>query len=417
MQIFERLVLKSKPSWGTYDMLAEAVQTKCKWRKQRLEAELGKLQKKKTLRMNEQSEQRSHGIVDRMAAVNIGKVTMPLSLFPSSSKSISAISPLRKTVGIFPNTASAAMRSDDIRNTTLGSIKAQREEATKIESKANMGERRQVDLAEIRDPGQEDSHVLSGVTSTEYSGFGVSSTVKGALGGQSPTKTHSQRSFQSQLRLPLGGGVSSEMGTIRLLGINSTSFSTKTPMPVNSPNKSQSMQSFDVAKETKLATSQALKQSTPSPEKALRALQALHGHHAEEFGESTKSAFRKTDPTTLDKYRWCASRGGPADPDPLRAKTANILDKDGRPVIESARDNPALAYDFESASNRYDIEQREAAARLTAPPKGSNYVWNPYALHQPQGTGMLRWAHISPSSREGTRMAPRSPPPRSPPIE
>ena len=130
-------MLKSKPSWGTHDMLAEAVQTKCKWRKQRLEAELGKLQKNKTFRMNEQSEQRNHGIVDRMAAANIGKVNMPLSLFPSSSKSISAISPLRKTVGN-PNAASAAMRSDDVRNTTFGSVKAEREEATQIESKATV---------------------------------------------------------------------------------------------------------------------------------------------------------------------------------------------------------------------------------------------------------------------------------------
>ena len=47
-----------------------------------------------------------------------------------------------------------------------------------------------------------------------------------------------------------------------------------------------------------------------------------------------------------------ASRGGPSDRDPLRAKTATILDRDGRPTIESVRDDPTLADDFAAAAAR-----------------------------------------------------------------
>ena len=96
---------------------------------------------------------------------------------------------------------------------------------------------------EVRDPAMPDNDVLSGVTSVEYAGFGVSPTVKSALGGTDKTKTHGQRFFHAsntQLRLPLGK-MSSEASASRLLGINAPNFSTTTPLPATSPRKNRSL--------------------------------------------------------------------------------------------------------------------------------------------------------------------------------
>jgi hypothetical protein len=281
---------------------------------------------------------------------------------------------------------------------------------------------------EVRDPAMPDNDVLSGVTSVEYAGFGVSPTVKSALGGTDKTKTHGQRFFHAsntQLRLPLGK-MSSEASASRLLGINAPNFSTTTPLPATSPRKNRSLlvtiSSPPNAKQD-VATSSAFKQPAPTFESALATVHALEGHHSPTVGRGNKSAFARTNPTDAGEQRWTASRGGPSDPDPLRAKTATILDRDGRPTIESVRDDPTLADDFAAAAAQFDREQRavlerlSASAEVTAPPPGSDYVWNPYSFHQLAGPGVLRWGAKPVSSREGTRLAPRRHPlPRSPPL-
>ena len=266
-----------------------------------------------------------------------------------------------------------------------------------------------------------DNDVLSGVTSVEYAGFGVSLTVKSALGGTDKTKTHGQRFFHAsntQLRLPLGK-MSSEASASRLLGINAPNFSTTTPLPATSPRKNRSLlvtiSSPPNAKQD-VATSSAFKQPAPTFESALATVHALEGHHSPTVGRGNKSAFARTNPTDAGEQRWTASRGGPSTVTCSGPRRRRSWTGRGRRSSPLGRPNAADASWQRRLSSTAAATVLERLAGGSRRRSRSDYVWNPTRFTS-WPVPACRWGAKPVSSREGTRLAPRRHPlPRSPPL-